>query len=414
VTEIAKNVTSIGTGLLAGVITNAIDPNQKLGHQGDLLATAGINVALDAGVATIGTGIVSGSLGAGLVAGASTVAEGALPVLAGYEVGDTVYNAMNKATAGWKDREAAAVVSGSVSGASGGLAAAGTGLVVKGAVQAVRAAFAVPTAIADAGEFAGTAAEIGGTGLEAAEVVAGASAVTAETTTAEVAAEAVAAPLDIETFGVAGAIAFAAAATAAGAAAGGIIAGVKAKMDGDANATQKTTLLGSNDLATLLPKLSADPANAQLVQDINTATSQNLPIRSVYIPNASDPRNTAGSTYIIPQLSPSQLSDLHNQATNDPTVLANVSPEVQTAMGYTDYVSNYIPPAVEATIQKGFISGISAVGNFFNNLQPSTTTTTPPPPSQNTTPSAPQPTAPAVSEGTPGSFSGFSRNNFDE
>ena len=94
VTEIAKNATSIGTGLLAGVITNAIDPNQKLGHQGDLLATAGINVALDAGVATLGTGIVSGSLGAGVIAGASTIAEGALPVIAGYEVGDTVYTVM--------------------------------------------------------------------------------------------------------------------------------------------------------------------------------------------------------------------------------------------------------------------------------------------------------------------------------
>jgi hypothetical protein len=147
---------SLLTGYLAGQITNALDPQHQLGQQADLLATAGTNLALDAGIGGIGTALVTGSLESGLASAGEGIAGGALPTFAAYEVGSFVNNAVNNATQNWSNRTAAHAVSGAATGAS----ALGTAGLTQGAVSAGTQALSTATTTATTATAA--AAETGG------------------------------------------------------------------------------------------------------------------------------------------------------------------------------------------------------------------------------------------------------------
>ena len=178
----APTALGIGTGFAAHDIMQNLDPTQALGPQGDLVAEAAFNTAIDSAVAGAGTTALNLVRGQGLRAsafrGASkfarSVPEMALPMLAGYEVASYIGNVMGSATQDWEDRGAAGAVSGGVTGAAGAAAGVATFGVQNTAFNtALTAMTAYRTA--NAGRYALLAAEgaEAASGLAAGEEVAG-------------------------------------------------------------------------------------------------------------------------------------------------------------------------------------------------------------------------------------------------
>ena len=175
----APTALGIGTGFAAHDIMQNLDPTQALGPQGDLVAEAAFNTAIDSAVAGAGTTALNLVRGQGLRAsafrGASKFArsapEMALPMLAGYEVANYVGNVMGSATQNWEDRGAAGAVSGGVTGA----AAAAAGVAALGVQNAAFNTAVTAYRAANVGRYALLAAEgaEAASGLAAGEEVAG-------------------------------------------------------------------------------------------------------------------------------------------------------------------------------------------------------------------------------------------------
>ena len=146
---------SILTGLLAGGTTGSsfLDLEPKIGHEGNLVATAGVNVVYDslaAGTYSALTGTTAGA--ATFTTAASTGGLMALPTLAAYEAADHVGQAMTKATENWKNRGVALLDTGAASGAVGGAAGMATYLGVVKAVNSARTLAAGTTEAAEGAE----------------------------------------------------------------------------------------------------------------------------------------------------------------------------------------------------------------------------------------------------------------------
>jgi hypothetical protein len=97
---------SMATGAAANWLTSKLDSEGKLGEQGDLLASAGLNIGFDTLAAKAMTG----------AAFSESLTTGALPTIVAYEVSDNMGKAMDNATAGWKDRNLADIVNREVTG----------------------------------------------------------------------------------------------------------------------------------------------------------------------------------------------------------------------------------------------------------------------------------------------------------
>ena len=174
---------SLLTGYVASAITDKVDPKGALGHEGDLLVTAGTNVGLDS-----------------LLFGAGS--DAILPVFGAYEGADKAGRLTDSATSSWDDRTAAAMVTGAASGAgaaAGGLAAYGMSSAAASAAASMYTAY---TSTAVTAEAASSAVEL--TGL-----LGGLTAVTETVETAAVATDAAAlaqggvdAPNDVAGIGV--------------------------------------------------------------------------------------------------------------------------------------------------------------------------------------------------------------------
>ena len=91
---------SLITGAGANWLTSKLDPEGKLGEQGDLLTSATLNIGFDTLAAKAMTG----------AAFSESLTTGALPTIVAYEVSDNMGKAMDNATAGWKDRNLADIV----------------------------------------------------------------------------------------------------------------------------------------------------------------------------------------------------------------------------------------------------------------------------------------------------------------
>lgn len=175
--QVIRGVQEAGTGLTTGALSGAfvegIDPNHKLGKQGDLVATAGTNLALDSAVAGGLTALSKGGL-AGLRVAGETVAEAAAPTLVAYEVATTVGEAMDHVTARFKNRTVAGGLTGGTAGLAATSAAAGTQLGIIGARNAIRMLTAGGTATTDSVEgieLAETGEALAAEGLETAAAV---------------------------------------------------------------------------------------------------------------------------------------------------------------------------------------------------------------------------------------------------
>ena len=124
--KIMRSIPEMGSGFLASGIVNSLDPHNKLGEQGDLLATTGINTALDASYAGLTSGIGSiiagGSTGSILSnagkAALASASESLPSLLSAYEAGDQTNKLMSKITSGMKNRRLAGAIDGSISGMS--------------------------------------------------------------------------------------------------------------------------------------------------------------------------------------------------------------------------------------------------------------------------------------------------------
>ena len=137
---------SLLTGYISSEITKKVDPKGALGHEGDLLATAGTNVGLD-----------SVLFGAG--------ADAILPVVGAYEGADKAGRLTDKITSSWDDRTAAAMVTGAASGAgaaAGGLAAYGVSSAVVSGASAAASMYTAYTSTAVTAEAASSAVELTG------------------------------------------------------------------------------------------------------------------------------------------------------------------------------------------------------------------------------------------------------------
>jgi len=125
----------MATAMASSAIFNKLDPDAT--GQTELLGTAATNVALDS-TAAGGMAFLSG---APVAATAGTVAaEVAAPTVAAYEAGDAVYNAMDKATEGMKNRPAAGALTGGATGATAAVTATATGKVISAGVNTIKAA----------------------------------------------------------------------------------------------------------------------------------------------------------------------------------------------------------------------------------------------------------------------------------
>ena len=151
------------TGAGANWLTSKLDPEGKLGEQGDLLASATLNIGFDTLAAKAMTG----------AAFSESLTTGALPTIVAYEVSDNMGKAMDNATAGWKDRNLADIVNrvatGEVTALSGMAANSLQVGAYRGAKQLADAAKALTAEDADVDlaldtteEVTSAAAELGG------------------------------------------------------------------------------------------------------------------------------------------------------------------------------------------------------------------------------------------------------------
>jgi hypothetical protein len=173
--EAPAQASSLVTGLAAGAITRSIGlaPDSQTG----LITTSALNTTLDAAVAGSATGIsttaismiggatarvaLSEGAAAALGASASAASTLALPTLAAYEAANSVGQAIDRATAGWRDQGAAHALSGGAAGATAAAAGLATSTATGTAVnvfRAVRIARAGYSAVAVAAEGAGALA----------------------------------------------------------------------------------------------------------------------------------------------------------------------------------------------------------------------------------------------------------------
>ena len=136
VTEGVKtSAKGMATAMASSAIFHKIDPDAT--GQTELLGTAATNVGLDAGAA----GGMAFLAGAPVAATAGTVAAEVVgPTVAAYEAGDAVYNAMDKATEGMKNRPAAGALTGATTGATAAVTATATGKVISTGVNTIKAA----------------------------------------------------------------------------------------------------------------------------------------------------------------------------------------------------------------------------------------------------------------------------------
>ncbi len=149
---------SLVTGLAAGAIVGSLDKDGKLGHQGDLLATAGTNVVLDAGVVGGVAAVSGGTLAEVGSAMAGSAAEGAAPMVAAYEAGDLTNRFMeDHVTENIKNRHVAGAIDGTATGGVAMGAALGTARAISSAAKLGSAAIRGATATADTADAAADA-----------------------------------------------------------------------------------------------------------------------------------------------------------------------------------------------------------------------------------------------------------------
>ena len=173
--EAPGQASSLVTGLAAGAITRSIGlaPDSQTG----LITTSALNTTLDAAVAGSAAGMsttaasmiggatarvaLSEGAAAALGASASAASTLALPTLAAYEAANSVGQAIDRATAGWRDQGAAHALSGGLAGTTAAVTgltanmATGTAVNVFRAVRTARAGY---SAVAVAAEGAGALA----------------------------------------------------------------------------------------------------------------------------------------------------------------------------------------------------------------------------------------------------------------
>tara|TARA_R110000796_G_scaffold16601_2_gene51734 strand:- start:8068 stop:11298 length:3231 start_codon:yes stop_codon:yes gene_type:complete len=119
---------SMATGAAANWLTSKLDPEGKLGEQGDLLTSAGLNIGFDTLAAKAMTG----------AAFSESLTTGALPTIVAYEVSDNMGKAMDNATAGWKDRNLADIVNREATGEATALSGMAANSLQVGAYRAAK------------------------------------------------------------------------------------------------------------------------------------------------------------------------------------------------------------------------------------------------------------------------------------
>ena len=163
----------LATGLAAGAITRSIglEPDSQTG----LITTSALNTTLDAAVAGSAAGMsttavsmiggatarvaLSEGAAAALGASASAASTLALPTLAAYEAANSVGQAIDRATAGWRDQGAAHALSGGLAGTTAAVTgltanmATGTAVNVFRAVRTARAGYSAVAVAAEGTEM---------------------------------------------------------------------------------------------------------------------------------------------------------------------------------------------------------------------------------------------------------------------